>query len=92
MTETYDIRLKRLKLRSMRRGIKEMDIILSGFARVHLSEMSDGQLDLYEKFLNENDQDLYQWVSGQTVGDTQYEALINQIKLYLSSANWLFDI
>ncbi|MAT88665.1 MAG: succinate dehydrogenase assembly factor 2 [Aestuariivita sp.] len=87
ISETHDIRLKRLKLRSMRRGIKEMDIILSGFAHVHLIEMSDGQLDLYEKFLNENDQDLYQWVSGQAVGDTQYEALINQIKLYLSSAN-----
>ena len=80
----HDIRLKRLKLRSMRRGIKEMDIILSGFAREHLMAMSDAQLDLYEKFLNENDQDLYQWVSGQEIVDKQYEALVEQIKLYLS--------
>ena len=82
-----DIRLKRLKLRSMRRGIKEMDIILSGFAREHLMAMSDAQLDLYEKFLNENDQDLYQWVSGQEIVDKQYEALVEQIKLYLSFGN-----
>ena len=80
----HDIRLKRLKLRSMRRGIKEMDIILSGFAREHLMAMSDAQLDIYEKFLNENDQDLYQWVSGQEIVDKQYEALVEQIKLYLS--------
>ena len=72
-------------MRSMRRGIKEMDIILSGFADVQLIEMSGAQLDLYEEFLDENDQDLYQWVSGQAAGASQYEALINQIKVYLSS-------
>jgi antitoxin CptB len=85
MTETFDIRIKRLKMRSMRRGIKEMDIILSGFADLQLIEMSGAQLDLYEEFLDENDQDLYQWVSGQAAGASQYEALINQIKVYLSS-------
>jgi antitoxin CptB len=85
MTETHDIRLKRLKMRSMRRGIKEMDTILSGFADVHLVEMSAAQLDLYEEFLEENDQDLYQWVSGQAHGDAQYETLLNQIKIYISS-------
>lgn len=83
----HDIRLKRLKLRSMRRGIKEMDIILSGFAREHLMAMSEEQLDIYEKFLNENDQDLYQWVSGQEIVDKQYEGLVEQIKLYLSFGN-----
>ena len=83
----HDIRLKRLKLRSMRRGIKEMDIILSGFAREHLMAMSDAQLDIYERFLNENDQDLYQWVSGQGIVDKQYEGLVEQIKLYLSFGN-----
>ena len=83
----HDIRLKRLKLRSMRRGIKEMDIILSGFAREHLMAMSEEQLDIYEKFLNENDQDLYQWVSGQEIVDKHYESLVEQIKLYLSFGN-----
>ena len=72
-------------MRSMRRGIKEMDIILSGFADVQLIDMSGAQLDLYEEFLDENDQDLYQWVSGQAAGASQYEALINQIRVYLSS-------
>ena len=85
--KSHDIRLKRLKLRSMRRGIKEMDIILSGFAREHLMAMSEEQLDIYEKFLNENDQDLYQWVSGQEIVDKHYEGLVEQIKLYLSFGN-----
>ena len=83
--ELSEIRLKRLKMRSMRRGIKEMDIILSGFAEAHLIKMSGAQLDLYEEFLEENDQDLYQWVSGQATGGVRYEALIDQIQVYLRS-------
>ena len=88
ITETYEIRLKRLKMRSMRRGIKEMDIILSGFSDLHLIDMSGAQLDLYEDFLDENDQDLYQWVSGQVAGYPQYEQLLKQIKVYLKSRYW----
>ena len=83
--EISEIRLKRLKMRSMRRGIKEMDIILSGFAEAHLIKMSGAQLNLYEEFLDENDQDLYKWLSGQATGGVRYEALINQIKIYLTS-------
>ncbi len=32
MSETRENRLKRLQMRSMRRGIREMDLILSSFA------------------------------------------------------------
>ena len=64
MTETFEHRLKRLKMRSMRRGIKEMDLILSAFADARLAELSADELDAYEAMLDENDQDLYKWVSG----------------------------
>ncbi|MDE9450562.1 succinate dehydrogenase assembly factor 2 [Aliiroseovarius sp. Z3] len=63
--ETRDVRVKRLGMRSMRRGIKEMDIILHRYASDRLAHMNDDELDLYEALLGENDQDLYQWVSGQ---------------------------
>ena len=46
MSETSEARLKRLKMRSMRRGIKEMDIILSAFADSQLDGMSPADLDL----------------------------------------------
>ena len=65
MTETREHRLKRLSMRSMRRGIKEMDIILSRYAEARLAGMSEAELDAYDRLLSENDQDLYQWVSGQ---------------------------
>ena len=50
MSEARQTRLKRLKMRSMRRGIKEMDIILSRFADDCLPTMSPEELDIYEDF------------------------------------------
>ena len=79
MNEPRDIRLKRLYMRSMRRGIKEMDLILDAYARAHLSKMTDAELDLYEALLNENDQDLYQWVSAQTDAPENLKALVADI-------------
>lgn len=64
-TETPENRLKRLHMRSWRRGMKEMDLILGHFADDRLSALSGAELDLYERLLGENDQDLYLWVTGR---------------------------
>ena len=82
--EACDIRKKRLQLRSMRRGTKEMDIILEGFFSAFGPTFDNKFLDEYELLLDENDQDLYQWVSGQTESPAQHALMINRIKEYLS--------
>lgn len=79
MPESAEIRLKRLQMRSMRRGIKEMDIILGGYSRHALSTLPPALLDLYERLLEENDHDLYQWVSGQVAAPAHYGDLIHRI-------------
>ena len=79
MTETPEHRLKRLTMRSMRRGIKEMDIILMRYADARLAAMDAAQLDAYEALLEENDQDLYQWVSGQRPAPEALRPLIIDI-------------
>lgn len=79
MTELHEHRVKRLKMRSMRRGIKEMDLILQRFAEGHLDTMDQDGLGLYDAMLSENDHDLYQWVTGQVAPPTQYAALIDTI-------------
>ena len=53
LEESREIRIKRLTMRSMRRGIKEMDILLSGFAAANLAEMTDAQLGEYDHLLRE---------------------------------------
>ena len=79
MTEQRDTRIKRLKMRSMRRGIKEMDLILSAYADANLAGMTTGDLDLYDALLEENDQDLYQWVTGQVAPPDPFGDLVAEI-------------
>ena len=77
--ETREHRLKRLRMRSMRRGIKEMDILLSAFADANLDGIAEARLDLYDRLLHENDQDLYQWVTGQVPAPEVFEELVRDI-------------
>ncbi|UWQ90226.1 succinate dehydrogenase assembly factor 2 [Rhodobacteraceae bacterium M382] len=79
MSETPEHRIKRMTMRSMRRGIKEMDLILTAFAERTLPLMSAAELDLYDALLHENDQDLYQWVTGQVVPPEPYANMIRDI-------------
>ncbi len=79
MTETRDVRIKRLKMRSMRRGIKEMDLILAAYADRNLADMDSSGLDTYDALLHENDQDLYQWVTGQVAPPQQFSDLVSDI-------------
>ena len=77
--EPRDTRLRRLRMRSMRRGIKEMDLILQDFAQRRLADMSDADLALYDRLLSENDHDLYAWVAGAGQAPEPYRALVAEI-------------
>lgn len=79
MTETRGVRIKRMKMRSMRRGIKEMDLILSAYADRNLDQMDAAGLDIFDALLHENDQDLYQWVTGQVQAPAAFADLIEDI-------------
>lgn len=83
---TEDTRLKRLRIRSWRRGIKEMDLILGGFCDDRLAELPEPDIALYEDLLSENDHDLYQWVSGQCAPPDRFAALVGLIAAHARGA------
>ena len=58
-------RRKQLLYRANHRGIKEMDILLGGFARARIGELTDSELDRFEHLLDENDRDLLCWFTGE---------------------------
>jgi antitoxin CptB len=60
-----DTRIKMLRIRSWRRGMKEMDLLLGPYADKALASLGDGEIDAFEAMLNENDQDLYAWFTGR---------------------------
>jgi len=59
------VRIKRLKYRANHRGIKEMDIILGGFADQCLEKLDDTEIDAFEHLMNEQDRDLLIWFTGE---------------------------
>ena len=77
--ETRDARVRRLKLRAMRRGTKEMDVILGPWAAANLDGAGDGRLDAFEALLAENDQDLYRWATGQGEAPAAFAPLLSRI-------------
>ena len=50
---------KKLLYRASYRGTKEMDILLSSFVKNHINEFNDDQLKSLEKFLNYEDEIIY---------------------------------
>lgn len=75
----HEARLKMLRMRSWRRGMKEMDLILGPFADAHLADLGPDQLDAYTRLLEENDQDLYLWVTGAIAAPDHTQPLLGQI-------------
>ncbi|MEL6641465.1 MAG: succinate dehydrogenase assembly factor 2 [Pseudomonadota bacterium] len=72
-------KVKRLRMRSMRRGIKEMDVILSAYADQHLAALSDEAMATYDALLSENDHDIYSWVTGQGTAPAQYQEIMADV-------------
>jgi antitoxin CptB len=80
VSESGEARLKRMKMRSWRRGTKEMDMILGPYGDDALGAMSDRELHIYDQLLSENDQDLYQWVTGQGTAPKVFDDLLDTIR------------
>ena len=61
--ETIENKRKRLIFRSEHRGTKEMDIVMGSFARKNVPDFSEEELSLFDTILQENDPDLYNWLT-----------------------------
>lgn len=77
--ETPEARLKRMTMRSWRRGTKEMDLVLGPWADAHLAGLSAERLDLYDQLLTENDQDLMAWILGNAEAPSHLAAFLTEI-------------
>lgn len=60
-----DARRKQLLYRANHRGIKEMDILLGGFAKAKLANLSDAEVDAFEAISIHLDRDLLSWFTGE---------------------------
>ena len=64
MDRGLDARRKRTLFRSLRRGTRESDLVIGGFARTTLKTLDGAQLDALEALLDRPDPELLGWVIG----------------------------
>jgi antitoxin CptB len=72
MDETAEARLKRMRMRSWRRGTKEMDLVLGPYADAHLAGMDADELAVYEVLL-------MAWILGQSAPPPAISGLLGRI-------------
>ena len=65
MTEDIETRRKRLLYQSHYRGFREADLLIGGFAKANLPEMSVAELDEFEALLKHSDREIYEWAIGK---------------------------
>lgn len=58
----------RLLYQSRKRGMREGELLLSTFAATQLPRMSVEQMQIYDRFLDENDWDIYYWATQVETG------------------------
>jgi antitoxin CptB len=80
--EPREARLRRLRMRSWRRGTREMDLILGPFADAELRRLDAASLLAFEAILSENDQDLFYWIGRQGSIPSEHGPIIELIRRY----------
>ena len=72
------VRLKRLRIRAWRRGIRELDLLLGPYADAQTA-VGPLTLDL-EQMLSENDNEIYDWFTERALPPEVYRELLADIR------------
>ena len=71
-SQGLDVRRRRLLFRAWHRGMREVDLIMGGFADSCVAQLSDNELDEFERLLEVPDRDLLAWVTGEATAPADY--------------------
>lgn len=81
MTDKLETQRRKLLFRSVRRGTKESDMVIGGFAEAHINDLDAVQLDRFEALLDENDQEVLSWVIGMKPAPREFDTdVLDMIK------------
>lgn len=81
--EDMPTRKKRLTYRANYRGFKEADMILGGFAKAHMGELSDAEVLMFEDLLGAKDHDIYDWITQKLPVPANYDTpLLEKLRAF----------
>lgn len=73
--------LKRLQYRSWHRGCKETDLVLGHYCSHKLDDMDEPHMALFEAFLDEDDADIWNWLTDKVpCQKPEYATLLEEMK------------
>jgi antitoxin CptB len=75
-SEGLDPRRRKLKFRLWHRGIREMDLVLGGFADAELAGLNDAGLAEVEGWLDIPDQQMFAWVNGSETPPPEVDTVL----------------
>ncbi|MEG8098851.1 succinate dehydrogenase assembly factor 2 [Candidatus Liberibacter brunswickensis] len=64
MRNDVNLHCSKIIYRCWRRGTREMDLILGSFVDLFILEMSKIELDMLESIIEEDDSNLFKWITG----------------------------
>jgi antitoxin CptB len=80
-SEGLDLRRRKLLFRSWHRGMREMDLIMGGFADARIAALEERELDEFERLIEVPDQDLLAWVTGEAAVPPDFDgALLRELR------------
>ena len=66
-------RRKRLTFRAWRRGCKEADLSMGRFADARVADLSEAEVEAFERLLDAPDTDVYAWITGAAPTPKNYD-------------------
>ncbi|MEE2970389.1 MAG: succinate dehydrogenase assembly factor 2 [Pseudomonadota bacterium] len=81
MSKNLNQQRKRILFRAHRRGTKESDMVIGGFAKAYVEDLTAAQLDRFEALLERNDPDVLGWVIGIATPPEEFDTdVLDMIK------------
>lgn len=69
-----DVRRRKILFRAWHRGMREMDLIMGRFADAQIGNLSEEELDEFERLIEVLDRDLLSWVTGEAQVPENYDS------------------
>jgi antitoxin CptB len=78
-----DPRRRKILFRCWRRGLREMDFLIGGFADAHLPGLPETELDDLEALLDLPDRDVLSWLTGEAPTPASHDTpVMRRLKLF----------
>src|SRR5580698_8951447 len=75
-SQGLDLRRRKLLFRSWHRGMREMDLIMGGFADAKVAELSEHELAEFERLIEVPDRDLLAWITGEQAVPPDFDGVL----------------